>query len=218
VAGTSSPVGPTKRRRVLLDASVLYIEPVRSLLLWIAALGGFDPRWTTRILDEVRRNLLASERMSSEQWQRLGAAMLAAFPDATLDQDAADAIQDQMTNDPKDRHVLAAAVAHGVELLVTNNLKHFKRTDIEPVGVRALNADQLLCELLSAAPNVMREALESQAATMRTPRQWTVAELLGALAGRGRGDALAPSFAEAASERLGIGSVAPPSRVDPNAG
>jgi hypothetical protein len=108
------------------------------------------------------------------------------------------------------RHVLAAAVAHGVELVVTNNLKHFKRADLERVGVRALNADQLLCELLSVAPNVIREALESQTATMRTPRQWTVAELLGALAGLGLGDALAPSFVEAVSERLEMAPVAPP--------
>ncbi len=210
MAGTSSRARPAKRRRVLLDASVLYIEPVRGLLLWVAALGGFDPLWTARILDEVGRNLLEGQRVSPEQWERLQAAMLAAFPDATLDQDAPGAIEDRMPNDPKDRHVLAAAVAHGVELLVTNNLKHFKPADLERLGVRALNADQLLCELLSAAPNIMREALESQAATMRTPRQWTVAELLGALAGRGRGDALAPSFAEVASERLEIGPVAPP--------
>jgi hypothetical protein len=199
-----------KHRRVLLDASVLYIEPVRGLLLWIAALGGFDPLWTARILDEVGKNLLEGQRVSLEQWERLRAAMLAAFPDAMLDQDAPDAIEDQMPNDPKDRHVLAAAVAHGVELVVTNNLKHFKQADLERVGVRALNADQLLCELLSVAPNLIREALESQAATMRTPRQWTVAELLGALAGLGRGDALAPGFADAVRERLEIGPVAPP--------
>ncbi len=47
-----------KHRRVLLDASVLYTEPVRGVLLWVAALGGFDPVWTARILDEVGRNLL----------------------------------------------------------------------------------------------------------------------------------------------------------------
>ena len=115
-----------------------------------------------------------------------------------------------MPNDPKDRHVLAAAVAHCAQLVVTNNLKHFKRADLERVGVRALNADQLLCELLSVAPNLIREALASQAAAMRSPRQWTVAELLGALAGLGHGDALAPGFADAARERLEIGPVAPP--------
>ena len=39
-----------RRGRGVLDASVLYPEPIRSLLLWIAAQEGFDPCWTERIL------------------------------------------------------------------------------------------------------------------------------------------------------------------------
>ena len=73
-------------RRGVLDASVLYPEPIRSLLLWIAAQGALDPFWTERILDETRRNLLEESALSPEQWERLRAAMLASFPDAMLDQ------------------------------------------------------------------------------------------------------------------------------------
>jgi hypothetical protein len=197
-------------RRGVLDASVLYVEPVRSVLFWIAALGGFEPLWTERILGEVEKNLLEAQRVSARQWKRLRAAMNAAFPDATLDQGPANAIESQMPNDPKDRHVLAAAVAYKIGLVVTNNLKHFKPSDLEHLGVRALDADQLLHELLSTAPNLVCGALESQAATMSTPRQWTVAELLGCLAGLGRSDALAPRFARGAGERMGIAPTAPP--------
>lgn len=197
-------------RRGVLDASVLYAEPVRGILLWIAALGGFEVLWTERILAEVEKNLLEAQRVSSRQWEQLRAVMNAVFPDAMLDQSAANAIESQMPNDPKDRHVLAAAVAHDAGLLITNNLKHFKRSDLERFGVRALNADQVLCELLSTVPNVVRGALESQAATMSAPRQWTVAELLGCLAGLGRGDALTPRFAHAASNRMGVVPSLPP--------
>lgn len=189
---------------------MLYAEPVRSVLLWIAALGGFTPLWTERILAEVEKNLLEAQRLSSSQWERLRAAMTAAFPDAMLDQGPVDAIEGDMSNDPKDRHVLAAAVAHDAGLVVTNNLRHFKGSDLERFGVRALSADQLLCELLSMAPNLVCSALESQAAAMGTPRQWTIAQLLGCLAGLGPGDALAPIFAEAASDRLGIVPSVPP--------
>jgi hypothetical protein len=93
----------------VLDASVLYQELIRNLLLWIAAEGGLDPFWTERILDETRRNLIEDGVLEPEQWERLRAAMLAAFPDAILDQAAADAIEHEMPNDEKDRHVLAAA-------------------------------------------------------------------------------------------------------------
>jgi hypothetical protein len=183
---------------------VLYAEPVRSVLLWIAALGGFSPLWTERILAEVEKNLVEAQRLSPPQWERLRAAMTAAFPEAMLDQDPVNALESRMPNHPNDRHVLAAAVAHEADLVITNNLRHFKKADLEPLGVRALSADQLLCELLSVAPNLVCDALERQAGAMRVPCQWTIAQLLGCLAGLGPGDALTPAFAEAVGDRLGI--------------
>ena len=199
-------------RRGVLDASVLYPEPLCSLLLWIAAQGALDPFWTERILDETSRNLLEERALSPEQWERLRAAMLASFPAAMLDQAAAAAIEHEMPNHEKDRHVLAAAVAGHVELVVTNNLKHFKQADLKGVGVHVLHPDQFLCELLDASPSFVMEALENHAATMRNPSQWSVAELLGRLTGLGHGDALAPRFAKAAATKLDIQMAAPPDR------
>ena len=43
-----------------------------------------------------------------------------------------------MANDEKDRHVLAAAVHRQAPIIVTANLRHFKREHLEPYGVRAL--------------------------------------------------------------------------------
>ena len=201
-----------RRDRGVLDASVLYPEPVRSLLLWIATEEGFDPCWTERILEETRRNLIAEGAVSPAQWEDLRVAMQDAFPEALIEQADANAIEQEMPNDPKDRHVLAAAVAAGVELIVTNNVKHFRQVDIDSVGVRAMTADQFLSDLLDAVPSIVLRALEEYVARMRNPRQWSVAELLGRLAGLGRGDALAPRFAEAAAAKLGIELATPPDR------
>jgi PIN domain len=92
--------------------------------------GGLDPFWTERILDETHRNLIGDGVLEPEQWERLRAAMLAAFPHAMLDQPATDAIEHEMPNDEKDRHVLAAAVAGNVELVITSNLQHFEAVDL----------------------------------------------------------------------------------------
>jgi hypothetical protein len=127
------------RRRCVLDASVLYQELIRNLLLWIAAEGGFEPFWTVRIIDETRRNLIEDGVLELEQWERLRAAMLTAFPDAMLDQPATDAIEHKMPNDEKDRHVLAAAVAGNVELVITSNLRHLEQADLDKVGKQALS-------------------------------------------------------------------------------
>jgi predicted nucleic acid-binding protein len=201
------------RRRCVLDASVLYQELIRNLLLWVAAEGGLDPFWTERILDETRRNLIGDGVLEPEQWERLRAAMLSAFPDAMLDQPTADAIEHEMPNDEKDRHVLAAAVAGNVELVITNNLRHFEAADLEEVGKQALSPDQLLRELLAVEPTVIHAAMQQLVTVMRIPRPWSVPELLGRLAGLGHGDAIAPRFAAAAAAKLGIETAAPPDRM-----
>lgn len=201
---------PSRRLRCVLDASVLYQEVLRNLLLWIAAQGGIAPLWTDRILDEARRNLIADDVLERGQWDRLQAAMLSAFPDAMLDQAAADAIEHDMPNDEKDRHVLAAAVAGDAELIITSNLRHFRQDVVARVGRRAVSPDQLLCEVFTRAPTVTYAAMERLVAVMQTPRAWTVPELLGRLAGLGRGDALAPQFAALAAAKLDIEVAAPP--------
>ena len=49
--------------------------------------------------------------------------MNGAFPDALVV--GYEALIGKMVNDPKDRHVLAAAVRGGAEVLVTENLRDF---------------------------------------------------------------------------------------------
>jgi hypothetical protein len=197
--------------RGVLDASVLYVESVRSLLLWIATQGGFAPFWTERILEETRSNLIEGGVIAAEQWKRLQAAMIRTFPEAMLDQAEVDAIEDQMPNHEKDRHVLAAAVVGDIGLVVTSNVRHFTPTHLDRLGKRSVTPDRMLCELLSSEPAVVRRALRLQAAAMHTPRTWTEAELLGLLGGLGHGHAQTPEFVRAATARFGIPSVPPPS-------
>lgn len=210
-AGFAEPTRP--QRRCVLDASVLYQELLRNLLLWIAAEGGLDPFWTERILDETCRNLIEDRVIEPEQWDRLRAAMLTSFPDAMLDQAKADAIEHKMPNDKNDRHVLAAAVAGDIELVITSNLRHFKQADLERVGKQALSPDQLLCELIATEPTIVHAAMERLVTFMRIPRQWSIAELLGRLAGLGRGDPLASRFAATATAKLHIEPETPPERT-----
>lgn len=205
-----SPGEPVAKKSAVLDASVLVQEPVRSLLLWIATAGGFEPYWTERILDEVGRNLLAESFVTAEQWARLHAALREHFAESFIDQVRTDEHEADMPNQEKDRHVLAAAVASDVELVVTNNLKHFPAADLSTVGKRSCSGDDFLSELLDAYPNIVREALREQVKAMRNPWQWTESELLGRLAGLGEGDALAPQFAQAAAARYGITLGRPP--------
>jgi hypothetical protein len=49
-----------------------------------------------------------------------------------------------MANHENDRHVLAAAVSCGASIIVTLNLRHFRREYLEPWGVVALHPESFL--------------------------------------------------------------------------
>jgi hypothetical protein len=99
-------------------------------------------------------------------------------------------IEPAMTNDPGDRHVLAAAVAADSELVVTLNLDDFPSEACEPVGVEARHPDDFLLDLLDLAPEAVRAVLEEQASDLTPP--WPLEALLGALERAG-----VPRFASA---------------------
>lgn len=163
----------------LLDACVLYPIGLRDTLLNVAEAGFYRVLWTDTILTETSRNIVEdTPRLTSEQLDITFAAMRRAFPDATVS--GYEHLVESMTNDPKDRHVLAAAVAGGADVLVTSNLRHFPREDCERHGVRVQSPDEFLCEATEAARDVMIEVIGAQAARKGRPPM-TIAEMLARL-------------------------------------
>jgi predicted nucleic acid-binding protein len=108
----------------VLDANVLYPFSLRDTLLRLAELELFTPLWSTRILAEMTRNLV-EHRITEEQVARIEQAMRQAFEEAEVDPEEIERLEPAMTNDPKDRHVLAAAVAADSELIVTFDISDF---------------------------------------------------------------------------------------------
>lgn len=68
-----------------------------------------------------------------------------------------------MTNDEKDRHVLAAAVHGEVPIIVTFNLRHFKSEHLEPWGIRALHPEAFLIEIFREEESAVITKLKQQA-------------------------------------------------------
>lgn len=162
----------------VLDANALYPFSLRDTLLRLAELELYTPLWSERILEEMGRNLV-ERQITDEQAERLLSAMRGAFEEAEIDAAEIDRLEPAMTNDPKDRHVLAAAVAAGSELIVTFNLHDFAAEACEPLGVEAIHPDDFLIDLHDLSPDGVRAALEQQAADLRPP--WPLDQLLGAL-------------------------------------
>src|SRR5581483_12276753 len=142
----------------ILDACVLFPEWLRDLLLRCAEAGLFQVRWSDEILDEVARNLERDRGLTAAQTARLVAAMQRAFPDAKVD--GYHRHIRVLQNDPKDRHVVAAALeTRGEELqvsIVTSNLKDFVPL---PEHVRAISADDFLLELFESSRAIVIDLL-----------------------------------------------------------
>ncbi len=105
----------------VLDTNVLYPFSLRDTLLRLAELDLYTPLWSARILEEMSRNLV-EHRITADQATRIEQAMRATFEEAEVDAAEIERLEPAMTNDEKDRHVLAAAVAADSELIVTFDL------------------------------------------------------------------------------------------------
>jgi hypothetical protein len=162
----------------VLDACVLFPAPLRDTLLRAAEAGLYRPRWSAEILEEVRRNLLDQGGLTEQQTQRLIGAMRTHFPDAEVANYARHL--DRLTNHPKDRHVLAAAIEADAPLIVTDNLRHVRRAALAPHRVEAQSPDHFLVDLFDERPALLLQIVTQQAAALRNPTT-TVAELLDRL-------------------------------------
>ena len=167
------PLMNRDRLIVVLDACVLAPMPVADTLLRLAEESAFyQPRWSPEILAELKRTLIVRFRYAEVQAQRRLDAMTAAFPEACVD-----GYQDlvlEMKNDPKDRHVLAAAIQCGAHAIVSDNRKHFPRETLAPYGLECMSADQFLERQYRFDPGAFINTLVRQAQAIG----WTLPQLL----------------------------------------
>jgi hypothetical protein len=70
----------------------------------------------------------------------------------------------KMTNNERDRHVVAAAVHAEAEIILTLNLRHFRPAHLATWGVRALDPQSFLIEVFRQEQGVVLTKLDQQAA------------------------------------------------------
>lgn len=176
--------------KVVLDACVMLPQNLNNVLLTLAERGMFMPIWTDALLGEVERNLVAKLGVSPDQARHRIEQMRIAFPFAEDEAAGYERLVDAMTNDPKDRHVAAAAVRSGAALIVTANLKDFPQEALDPFGVEAVHPDDFLLDQLDLDRGRVLDSLDLLVSrNRRTPK--SLPELMDALV------PLVPRFAAA---------------------
>ena len=166
----------------VLDADVLV--PILSCDLLLTAFDAdlYRPVVTARILDETERNLVAGfTHLDPVALRGRVAQVAAALSQHTHDEGDVTAAAVASVN-RKDRHVAATALAHGADLVVSNDRR--LRREINALGgtLLAVSGDEFAQRLLVDQSDGIDSAIDALVAK-RTRRPVTRSELIDQLAG-----------------------------------
>ena len=133
------------RYTAVLDACVLYQLAIADSLMSIAVTGLFAAKWTKKIEEEWIGSL---EKNRPELKGRLGSRrddMREAVPDWEIPEVAWNSIAGSLNlPDPKDAHVLAAAIAGHADCIVTRNHQDFPPSIMAVHGIDILDPDEFI--------------------------------------------------------------------------
>ncbi len=148
---------------VVLDACVLANFSLCDTLLRLAEPPRlFEPKWSEEIIRETTHTLESKLGWPSSLTAHLEAELRAHFGEAWISD--YESLIPRMTNDEKDRHVLAVAVRCQAPIIVTFNLRHFSQEHLTPWGVRALHPQSFLMAFARQEQAAVMAKLEQQAA------------------------------------------------------
>jgi hypothetical protein len=162
-----------RRLRLLLDADVLYPIRICDFILTAASLDRLQrPIVSDAILDEASRNIVADRSdLTASQLERRFAAVRRSTDGHTMA--VPSRFHDDALINEKDRHVVAAARFHNVDVVVSND-KRLRREVNEWATkhrspLRAWSADQLAMQLRVEAQAGVIEVITAMAARMTDP-------------------------------------------------
>lgn len=168
---------------VVFDACVLYPAPLRDFLMRLATTGMFAAKWTDRIHEEWMNNLLERRPELRSHLSRTRELMDQAVPDCLVT-GYESLIEGLRLPDPDDRHVLAAAIRSGAQLIVTFNLADFPTDVLETYGLEAVHPDTFVESQLDLREGMVVHAAKRHRAALQNPAK-TPNEYLDTLAAQG---------------------------------
>jgi hypothetical protein len=137
----------------------------------LAMTGLFRAKWSAEVHEEWMRNLLLNRPdLTRVQLERTRDLMDKHALDALVT-DYEDLIPDLRLPDPSDRHVVAAAVRSGAEVIVTMNLKDFPAAVLDSFGIVAQHPDDFIVHLLSLSLGAVLSAARAHRESLKSPQK-----------------------------------------------
>lgn len=172
------------RYTALYDACVLYPAPLRDLLVQLALSDLFRARWTKDIHKEWISAVLRDRSDLNEKALLRTCELMDQNTRDCLITDYEPLIDTFVLPDPKDRHVLAAAIRGRVDVIVTFNLKDFPSKNLQAYDIEAQHPDDFIAHLCDLSPTMVLETAKIVRARLKNPPK-TPEEYLETLAKQG---------------------------------
>ncbi len=153
----------------VIDACVLYSALLRDFTMRLIIEDALDARWTEQIHTEWTRNLLQDRPDLTAAGLRKVCDLMNRFARNAVVTGFEEYIGTLQLPDPKDRHVLAAAIHAKASVIVTFNLKDFPKSALKPYGIRMLHPDAFFLEIIQSYPDAALVALRKQRAPLLNP-------------------------------------------------
>jgi hypothetical protein len=138
-------------------------------LMWLALTDLFNAKWTDEIHDEWIRNVLAGRPdLKPEQLERTRQLMNTRIRDCLVT-GYENLIERLTLPDQDDRHVLAAAILAGADVIVTFNLADFPPDVLSQFNIEARHPDDFVLGLMDLDEETVCAAVERQRAGLKNP-------------------------------------------------
>lgn len=158
---------------VVYDACVLYPAPLRDLLMHLALTDLYRARWTDLIHDEWTRNVLKQRPdLNPEDFERTRSLMNSHVRDSLVT-GFEHLIPSIELPDADDRHVVAAAIHGGANLIVTFNLKDFPASALQRYNLLTQHPDDFIFDLLDLHPALVCRAATNHRRSLKNPPKTT---------------------------------------------
>jgi predicted nucleic acid-binding protein len=165
---------------VIYDANALYGNAQRDLLIRIAQSGLIQAKWTDQILDEMLSNLGKKRPdIPPEKLGTLRELMNKTVRDCLVT-GYEPLIEPLQLPDPDDRHVLAAAIRSGAQVIVTTNLRHFPEAELAQWNVEAKSPDDFVLDQINIDARIVYSCVREIANSRWNPPD-TVDDVLAEL-------------------------------------
>jgi len=160
----------------VIDACILCSPLKRGIILSLAEAELLRVHWSDEILDETEKAIatILSKRDYADAAERAAQArmlMQQAFAEASVVNYAHLGEGIGKLPDEGDRHVIAAAIESGADIILTENLRDFPRKVLAKYGIEAKSCDRVVADAIELSPSLAIGAFQRMLQRLDKPEK-----------------------------------------------